>query len=134
MARTTNSDVQDLLAAGRNYNTVDSPSLTPFVSTANVIVTRVSSCATAKGLSLSSTELELIERWLAAHLYTQSNPLAKRKKNLQAEDEYVDRSFLDGAMAVDRSGCLKSIIKGKRASMSWLGLPPSEQTAYVDRD
>lgn len=71
MARTTKKAVQDLLLPGGDYD--GKSDLTPFIDTASSIVTRVNTCAIAKGNTLTVAELELIERWLAAHCYQQSD-------------------------------------------------------------
>jgi len=130
MARTTSEAVEDIL--GDNYD--DSSSLTRYITTANVIVTRVSACATERGYTLSSDELELMEMWLAAHFYTIMDPIYKRKKTERAEGEFYDwRSYLEAAKALDPSGCLAAIM-AKKVALHWGGLPKSEQTDAEDRD
>ena len=120
------------------------PSLTPFIDTANVVVTRVAACALRKGITLSAAELELIERWLAALYYCQSDkPYASRSTagasgSFHGQTGMYLTSTLYGqtALNIDSSGCLDAIANGPRktATASWLGKAPSEQTDYMDRD
>lgn len=144
MARTTAEAVKDLLIEGGDYPPADQtqPPLTGRIASANVIVTRVATCATAKGLTLNATELELVERWLAAHFYCVSDRTYAEKNTGKAGAVFDGRTgmSLDAtlygqtAQTVDYSGCLSAIGKRRRASIAWLGLPPSEQTDYDDRD
>lgn len=138
MARTTEAAVSELLLD--NYGTDND--LSPFVEIATALTTRVNTCATAKGVTLTSTELELIERNLAAHFYCLSDPLYLSEKTLDASATYRGETgkaldytpFGQTAKMLDHSGCLATLSKGQRATLSWLGLPPSEQTDYRDRD
>lgn len=135
MARTTSSQVQGVLAA--NYD--GSTSLTPFIDSASAVVDRVATCATAKGITLSSTELELIERWLAAHLYTKFDAVYASKSTADASGSFVrgpiePEPYKDAAIAMDYSGCLKAILNRQVASVQWLGKPPSAQIDVTDRD
>ncbi len=140
MARTTSSAVQLVLM--KDYDTTNSPDLTPFIDTASAIIDRVATCATNKGITLSATELEIIERWLAAHAYAMSDmPYVKRVTgDAQATYQSKIGMYLEGtrygqmAVATDYSGCLTAIANRKTAGAYWLGKPPSEQTDYVDRD
>lgn len=137
--RTTLGAVQDLLGndwePGRN--------LQAFVTTASKIVDRVVTCLASKSLSLDSTEAELMERWLAAHAYTRSDPTYASRSTLSASGSKhgqtamnLDASFYgQQAKALDPSGvCLVSIFNGQRAGAAWVGRPPSEQTDYAQRD
>ena len=56
--------------------------LDPFILTANELVTEVCSLVTNSDASLyySSTRLEIIERWLAAHFYSIYEPRAKNER------------------------------------------------------
>lgn len=145
MPRTTSGLVIGIL--GRNYDSDPEdglpPDLSPFMATATVIVDRVATCATAKGFTLSSTELELIERWLTAHFYCVNDPLYTSRSTQGASGSFQTGQVLEGfgateygrqAIAMDYSGCLKNISLKQRASMSWLGKPPSEQIPYRQRD
>lgn len=118
------------------------PSLTPFIDTAAAIVDRVEACAILKSKTLTATELELVERWLAAHFYAVSDkPYASRSTSgasgsFHGQTGMYLEATLYGqtAMRVDYSGCLAALNKRATAGAMWLGKPPSEQIAYVDRD
>lgn len=140
MVRTVATAVEGIL--GEHYDSDNSPSLTPFIDTANDLTSRVATCATARGVTLSSTTLELIERQLAAHFYTRSDPIASEKKTGDASAVFQGKTEMgldsthygQDAKMLDHSGCLASMSAGRRAVTSWAGRPPSEQTDYVDRD
>lgn len=137
MARTTPSQVQGVLAD--NYDAEAGTDLTPFVDAASAVVGRVATCATRKGITLSSTELELIERWLAAHFYTKADPVYQSRATAGASGSFVrnprePEPYRDVAISMDYSGCLKAILDRQVAWVSWLGKPPSEQTDYESRD
>lgn len=146
MARTTPLAVQGVLLDhyGATLSGVN-PSLQPFIDSATVIVDRVATCATAREKTLTSSELELIERWLAAHFYACAPDQAKESKTTgRASAKYQGKTgmYLEstkfGQMAVtlDYSGCLVAIASEmkKKAGAVWMGFRPSEQTDYDDRD
>jgi hypothetical protein len=146
MARTTPLAVQGILLdhygatlAGTN------PSLSPFIESANAVVDRVAACAIARDKTLTTAELELIERWLAAHYYASAPDQAKESRTTgRASAKYQGKTgmYLEstkfGQMAVtlDHSGCLVAIASQTRkvAGGFWGGFRPSEQTDYEDRD
>lgn len=136
MARTTSLAVETLL--GRDYDSRRRPSLAPHIDSATVVVDRVATCATSKGITLTAAELELIERWLAGYFYTRTDPIYQSKGTDGANGSFVadpvdPERYRMGALAVDYSGCLAGILKGQRAGAAWLGKNPSTQTAYEDR-
>lgn len=138
--RTTSALVIEIL--DRNYNTRDAPSLTPFIAAANSLVNRVRTCAREKSLALSTTELELLERWLAAHMYCQADRTYRQKSTGKASGAFdgITKDGLEStmygqtALRIDYSGCLRQIHTGASATVIWLGKPPSEQIDYADRD
>ena len=142
MARTTAAAVQAVLAPGKDYDTEDEPSLDPFIDTATAIVDRVEDCAVAKDRTLTDAELELIERWLAAHLYAMSDQTYASKSTAGASASFHGQTGMhleatkygQTALTVDYSGCLSAISKRQVARLVWLGKPPSEQLPYTDRD
>jgi hypothetical protein len=67
MPRTT----AELVAGLVEQDVKSVPDLTPFIATANILVTRV--CGSA---GYSDEEIEMIERWLAAHFYCMRDPRA----------------------------------------------------------
>lgn len=142
MARTTASQVQGVLQDDfglRDDGTT--PDVTPYIDSANVVVTRVNTCAGDKGITLSDAELELIERWLAAHLYAVSDkPLASKSSggasgSFHGQTGMKLEATLYGqhAMLVDYSGCLAAIGKRQNARCFWLGKNPGSQIDYEDR-
>lgn len=137
MGRTNSGAVQGIL--GQDYDKVNAPSLLGYIDSATVIVDRVYTCALNKGITLTSTELELIERWTAAHLYTKSDPTYSSRSTQGRSGSFIrgkdePEPYKDAAIGVDYSGCLNAILNRKFASATWVGLPPSEQTDYEDRD
>lgn len=135
MSRTTSSSVQGVL--GQDYD--GTTSLTPYIDSATIIVDRVSSCSTAKGITLSATELEMIERWLSAHFYTKMDPTYQSKSNAGASGGFVrnpecPEPYKDAAISLDYSGCLKAILSRSFAGGFWAGKPASQQIPYQDRD
>lgn len=135
MQRTTVQLVKALLLD--NYGALRDrtlPSLQPFIDTATVIIDRVATCAVSRGKTLTTTELELIERWLACHYYTKSDPLYTSRSTEGASGSFVQRSFLDGATDLDFSGCLKAIMSGRKARVSWGGKSVKEQVDYYTRN
>lgn len=130
--RTNPEAVKEIL--GENYDTVNCPVLTPYIKAATLIIDRVVACASDRGVTHTASELREMERWMAAHFYTIYDPIYKVKTTANSSATYFDRSYLDAAKALDVSGCLGAIMSGQRASLDWLGLPPSEQTEYIQRD
>lgn len=137
MARTNSTAVEGILLA--DYDSGNS--LTPFIEAASLIIDRVETCADDKELPLTDTELEMIERWLAAHLYVMSDQNEAETETLSSRVKYQGQTamHLDSskygqtAMVMDFSGCLKEL-GAPRVSAFWLGRRPSDQTDYVDRD
>lgn len=144
MSRTTSELVEGILLD--NYGPdecLDYPDLHPFVIAASSLVDDVVECAAAKGITLSDSKLEVLERWLGAHFYQQSDRGIKFKKTQDASNRYDGEtkmyleSTMYGQMAVtlDPSGCLAAIADGERKSvnMVWLGKRPSQQINIMDR-
>ena len=145
MARTTSNAVKELLQPGGDYDTVRNPSLTPFIQSATVVVDRVQTAAAANGRTLNSTELELIERWLAAHYYASSDQPYTSRSTAGASGSFQGQTgmYLEGtkygqmAITLDYSGYLYSISSGpnrRTGKITWVGKPPSTQIDYQDRD
>lgn len=139
--RTTSSDVIALMTPGGDYDTVNLPSLTGFIATANAVVNRVATCATAKGMALSTEELELIERWLSAHYYVMSDQNYTSKTTDGASASFQGKTDMgvkaskygQTALDLDYSGCLAAITTRAFASFSWLGKNPRDQIDVEDR-
>lgn len=147
MARTTAAAVKAVLLPGKDYDTENSPDLTPFIDTASAYVDDIVTCAADQdpAVTLTDARLELIERWLAAHFYVVSDQTYASKSTEGASASfhgqtgmYIESSrYGQTAMSLDKSGCLASIggSAGRiRVGTAWLGKAPSNQTDYVDRD
>lgn len=105
-------------------------SLTPFIETANALVTE---CCSAD--NYDSTRLELIERWLSAHLYTIRDMRAESEKAgsvSEKKQSKVDLGFDTShygqtAMRLDTEGGLAALnTRSKKRSsqvvgITWLG-------------
>ena len=143
MARTTSDLVKGILLDDYGARPDGSqPSLTPFIDSANLIINRVATCSVSRGRTLSTDELEMIERWLAAHLYKQSDQATTSRSNLGASASFQGQTgmYLEGtkygqhALILDYSGCLKAITSRQNVDFFWIGKPPSEQIDYRNRD
>jgi hypothetical protein len=145
MARTTAVLVKALLAPGKDYDLRSEPSLDPFIDTAALLVDDIVECATARGVVLTDARLELIERWMAAHFYKQSDQAETSRSTGGASASFQGQTglYLDGtkygqtAKLLDTSGCLATIAgaTGRQSARGfWAGKPPSTQTDYIDRD
>lgn len=133
MARTNPKAVIAVL--GSNYDTINCPLMTPYIRAASLMVTRADECATAIGYTLTSTELEEMERWVAAHFYTISDPIYLSKQTGNSSASYPERSYLDIAKMLDPSGCLSSLASANITPLDfeWLGKEPSNQIDYDQR-
>lgn len=138
--RTTASVVQELLA----HNWDDVTSVTPYIQSASMLVDRlvVLAARLPSPITFTATELELIERWLAAHCYCQTDLLYQSKSTGGASASFQGQTAMhlestrygQMAMDLDYSGVLATINKRQVAQMYWLGKPPSSQIDYEDRD
>jgi len=136
--RTSAKAVEAILA--NNWD--GSTSVTPYIQTASSVVDRVATCAAKKGYPLSTSELELIERWLSGYYYCKNDPLYMSKSTAGASasfqrkvgDGFDANEFGQVAVNLDISGCLSAIGKRQFASLAWLGKPPSEQIPFDQRD
>lgn len=146
MARTTSAAVQAILLGEYGQTIYEtSPDLTPFIETASAIVDDVVECSESNDrTTLDSTRAELVERWLAAHFYQQADPGYQSKSTGGASGSFLGRTDMyiestrygQTAVRLDKSGCLETLAgkEKKKAGAVWLGLPPSEQTPYYQRD
>ncbi len=138
--RTSQEAVEGIL--GDNYDKAADTDLTPFIRTANVLIDEVVTCATGRGITLATALLVELECWVAAHLYGHSDQFYSEKETGDAQAKFQGETKMNlqstqygqTAITLDVSGCLASISSGARASVAWLGRPPSAQTPYVDRD
>lgn len=144
--RTTEVAVKEIL--GVQYDSLRQPSIYPYMEAAAVLIDRMIECATEEGVTHSAAELEIIERWLAAHFYGQMDQMYSSKSTDGASASFQGQwaKYLDNtrygqmAMKLDKSGCLETAgadtgQTGRRvAGGFWLGKVPSEQTDYPNRD
>lgn len=137
MSRTSTANVALIL--GPHYVSGSSPDLQAFIDTATLIIDRVVTCATAKGVTISSDEAEMIERYLAAHYFTHADQLYQSKSTNGASGSFQGQTgkgiessqYGMTALQIDPSGCLNAITKAQRVSFFWAGKPTSTQeTAY----
>lgn len=140
MARTTSDAVKLVLMDdyGKRADGTD-PDLTPYIDTANSMVTQVNSDAVARGFSMTAAQLELIERWLAAHYYTKADPVLANKSQGKASGTFVrgqkePEPYKDVAIGLDVSGMLSALLNRQTAGVVWLGKPPSSQIPYTQRN
>lgn len=125
-----------------DYDSDGQPSLQPFINAANLIVTRVNACAVRKGITLTAEELAVMEAWLSAHCYVQSDQAYANKSTGGASAGFQGQfgmrlensKYGQMALTLDPSGCLSALGSNTKASMKWLGKPPSQQTDYTQRD
>lgn len=143
MARTTAAAVKLVLAAGGDYDTENLPDLTPYIDAASMIVSRIDSCAVEKEIEYSDSDLETIERWIAAHAYAMSDQTYASKSTGGQSASFQGQTgmYLEAtkygqmALSLDYSGCLgllgKPVIK---ASAVWLGKTVPERIDWEDRN
>jgi hypothetical protein len=139
MAYTSQLSVKEVLLA--DYDAANCPSLQPFIDAANVIVLRMIPLAAARKVFLSNAELRIIETWLAAHFYAQSDQPYASRSTLNGSGQFQGRTdmYLEStkygqtAMRLDTSGVLDALNKRKVAGLQWLGKPPSSQIPYDQR-
>lgn len=156
MSRTTSDLVKAVLAAGQDYDLDNNPDLAAYIQPAVAITNRIAACATNRGMGMQGlqvagqtvagedtegTELELIERYLAAHFYVQSDENYQSKTTAGASANFQGRTDMgidaskygQTAKRIDWSGCLTIIDKRQFASSFWLGKYPSAQIPYDEK-
>lgn len=138
-ARTTISAVQGIL--GVNYN--GKTPLGRFIETATMMVDHVKTMAATKEITLTDSELEIIERWLSAHYYCVNDPLYTSRSTGGSSGSFQRGTSGDGmagteygrnAIDLDYSNSLRNLNKQQRARAYWVGKPPSSQIPYSQRD
>lgn len=139
--RTTDSAVEGLTE-------VDSAvSLTPFIETASNLVTKFCTGDEGPDPAYSDDELELIERWLAAHFYRMRDlqPIVERAGTVAEHRKFIQNLGLNNTtygqtvMVLDWNGGLAEwqdkVVKGqvKRIGAYWLGSQPEpDYTSYSE--
>lgn len=111
------------------------PDLTPYITTASNLVDQVAVDSTTNGFSLSAATLELIERWMAAHYYTKSDPTYTGRAGASFVRSQQDpEPYVGVAIDLDPSGSLNTLLKRQRASAVWGGKPVSAQLTFQQRN
>lgn len=137
MARTTAALVQGVLGDDYGLNLAGSlPDLIPYIAAASSIVTNLIPCQTRKGYSLTSDNMELIERWLAAHLYKMSDKDYTSRSTAGASGQFAGQTtqgfdatlYGQTAQRLDPSNCLRNLDKQQKGRGIWIGKPPSLQS------
>lgn len=142
-ARTTQAAVVGILVA--NYDAKKKPSLLPFIQAASDVVDQVKKLSLGKSRvisrgGLTTTTLQNIETWLAAHFYCINDPLYISRSTQGATGAFQRAAAKDGfsstdygkqALSIDWSGCLRNIDLAQFASML---LPAPQEDAEDDED
>ena len=142
MPRTTDDEVIGVLQ--RDYDTLNAPPLDQYVRAAGKIVDRVAACAAVKSQpfgNLDSEQLAILETWLSAHLYVQSDQNLSSKSTLGASGQFQGQTakrlesskYGQTCIGIDTSGCILNIFERTVASLDWVGSTVSEQTDYWNR-
>lgn len=135
MSRVTEQQVREIIDDDTDI------SMQPFIDVAGVLTDRVESEDSEN--RLSSDELIQIEKWIAAHAYAIRDHQFASKSTGGASAQFQGQTGMrleatlwgQMALALDCTGYLASLQSRRfRAGVAWLGLPPSEQTDYDDRD
>lgn len=143
IARTTLANVQGIIDIDPEI-VPDAAAAGSFILPANALVTEVCTGAAGPTPAYSGNRLELIERWLAAHFYTQRDPRAASEKagsvsaNYQSKvDLGLDNShYGQMAMRLDTNGGLAKLNHdSKRAGkpkvgVTWAGTARRQGTLY----
>ena len=140
MARTTSGAVIGILLD--DYDAENTPDVTPFIETASAMTDDLNSYAIARSITLSATKLELIERWLAAWAYCQSDQPYIQKSTGESSATFQGKSGLkldsnkygQTATVLDSSGYLTSLNSTFTVDAFWLGKPVSQQIPYDQRN
>lgn len=123
---------------GADYDDEASPDLTPYIRGANLIITRLVTKASDRGVTLSTAEQRELETWVAAHLYTKSDPVYTSRSTEGASGSFVrdpknPEPYKSGAILLDPSGVLNAMLSQQRASGAWLGLVEDDELDYDAR-
>lgn len=148
MARTDATAVQGVL--NDDYGPREDgtePDLSPYIATASVLVDRIAARAVENELTVTDAELEILERWLAAHFFKVSDrpasfmTVGKSQTTFDGKTAMYLQSTLYGQTAalLDPSGYLAEIsveTEGggrKPVTVFWAGKPYSQRIPYDQR-
>ncbi len=124
--RTTTEAVLQVLAPGKEYDLQTNPSLAPYMDAAQAMVNRVAGLAVHRSSGgYRPSELEVIERYLAAHFYLTSDKAYANKSDGGASASFMQQTGkrLDQtphgqtALNLDYLGVLNGINSNARARM-----------------
>ncbi len=138
--RTTPAAVIDILQV--DYDALTSPPLTGYIETASNIIDGCVICASQKKVPLTTTTQELMERWLAAHLYVSMDQTYKGRATLRASGQFqgmtgmmlMASKYGQMAVASDPSGCLNNVDKQSRVRAFWGGKSRCRMLPWWMRD
>lgn len=142
MPRTTADAVKEILL--QDYDALREPSLTPFIAAAEMIVDRLGDYGVARATPASAGELAVIETWLAAWAYCQSDkPWSfKGTDGVQAtftgqwKMHLTNNNYGQTAVMLDPTGYLARLrdgTLGATAGVTWLGKDPANRLDYWTR-
>lgn len=125
--RTTAENIKEII----DVDEVNITDISIFITVANELVTE---CCTGDDQGYSTTRLELIERYLAAHLYTNRDPQSENERAGSVSVRYQGKTGLgfeaslygQTAMRLDTSGGLAALNKRMKEgavspAFTWLG-------------
>lgn len=141
MALRTNT-AKVIAVLGRDYD--GKSDLNGPIAVANSLTTRtINAAANEDGISVSSSDAELMERLLSAHFSRMNDPQYKSRSTLSASGNWrgEDGKGLDAttygqnAQGMDPTGgWLRAIFNGQVVGGGWLGKPVDEQLSYNERN
>lgn len=141
-SRTTEDYVKQILAPGHDYDTIEGPSLIPFMNAAyNRVTWIINNASNYARTPLSSTSAVEVESWLAAALYKQSDQqlkssvAGKSSGQFRGADGKLSEAnmYFQTACMLDESMMLAPALDGRFAAASWLGKTVDQQIDYDDR-
>lgn len=123
----TNSGAVQALLGPRDYD--GATDLQQYIDSADILIANIPSYAASRGFSVNSSQLEIIERWLAAHMFKMNTPQFQSistggvsVQNTGASGLHLTSSrYGQMAMMLDYSGYLSSINNRALATANWLG-------------
>lgn len=140
MARTTADEVKAVLAPGRDYDLRGNPSLLPFIDTASILIDKVDELAEG---TYPAKKLKLMEMWLSAHFYKQSDKDFSSRSTSGASGSFAGKTDMglnstlygQSAQALDTEGYLSEIGGNGPVEVGgvWLGTPASQQRTSEER-
>ena len=114
------------------------PALQPHMDSATALVSRVVACAARKNRSLTDDEAELLETYLAAHFYQASDPGYSSRSTLNKSGSFHtpknQTRYLDRALTLDHSGCLRQLFLKKSVGAFWGGVTEDQATSFEGRN